>query len=734
MEITAEMVREHGLTEGEYQLVVDTLDRTLTWTELGVLSVMWSEHCSYKSSRLHLRRLLTEGPRVVVGPGENAGIVSIGDGWCIAFKMESHNHPSYIEPYQGAATGVGGILRDVFTMGARPIAALNSLRFGSWEHPKTRHLLHGVVAGVGGYGNCFGVPTVGGELSFNKSYNGNCLVNAFVAGVVREDSIFLGTAAGVGNPVFYVGARTGRDGIHGATMASEEFAADSDAKRPTVQVGDPFQEKLLLEACLELMREDCIVGIQDMGAAGLTSSSVEMAGRGGAGMLLELERVPVREVGMTPYELLLSESQERMLMVIQEGKEDQVSRIFEKWDLQAAEIGRVTADGVWRCTWHGEEVCALPVSLLTDAAPCYDRPQKRPAALEELALFEAPDCPDPGGDLLRMLGSSEHCSRRWVYNQYDHQVGTNTVILPGADAAVVRVKGTDKAIAVSVDCNGRHVYLDPEEGSVGVIAEGARNLSCVGAVPIGASDCLNFGNPERPEIMWQFARAVDGLARGCTALEIPIVSGNVSLYNETDGSAILPTPSVAMVGLIDGPLPTIRGRFGVAGLEVAVLGVDPVHGVGASSWLAILHGQERGLPPKVDLEAERRLHERVRALIRGGLVEVAHDIFDGGFAVAVAECCLPLRDCQGVGFVGEVPGDGSLADRLFGEDHGRVLIAYQPSQRAAVQGAAGDVPLTVVGQTGGEHLVLDRALTLPVSQLTRVWTDALPEFARGDLG
>ncbi len=734
--ITAEQLKKHKLTAGEYGHARDVLGREASLTELGVLSVMWSEHCSYKSSRKHLARLPTTGPRVVIGPGENAGVVDVGDGWCVCFKMESHNHPSFIEPRQGAATGVGGILRDVFTMGARPIAALNSLRFGRPEHPKTRHLVDGVVSGIGGYGNCFGVPTVGGEVVFDASYDGNCLVNAFVVGTMKRDAIFLGLATGIGNPVIYVGARTGRDGIHGATMASDEFSDKKAVERPTVQVGDPFQEKLLLEACLELMRSDAIVGIQDMGAAGLTSSSVEMAGRAGNGLLLELDKVPLREEGMTPYELLLSESQERMLIVAKQGREEDVRKIFDKWDLQAVVIGRVTDDGIWRCTWHGEEVCALPVPLLTDEAPKYDRPQARPDWQDAVQVLPTVTAGDASADLLALIGSPDHCSREWIWSRYDHQVGAATVIRPGSDAAVVRMHDTTKAIALTVDGNSRHVYLDPVQGGMGVIAEGARNLACVGAVAVGATDNLNFGNPERPAIMWQIANAIDGLAAGCRALDVPIVSGNVSLYNETDGNAILPTPTVAMVGLIEGELPAIGARLGRAGLEVAVIGALPTHGVGGSSWLARVHGLLRGKPPTVDLVAEKALHTALIKLVREGLVEVAHDSADGGVALALAEICLPLRSDASVGLVGELPGSGDRTARLFGEDHGRVVIAYDRHQAPAIDAVLAGIPRTVVGISGGSRLTLTDAgapvIDVAIDALTARWRDAMPTYLAGD--
>lgn len=722
--ITEALVAEHGLSPDEYQRILRVMGREPTLVELGVFSVMWSEHCSYKSSRVHLRRLPTTGPRVLIGPGENAGVVDIGDGLTAVFKMESHNHPSYIEPTQGAATGVGGIMRDVFTMGARPVALLDSLRFGRLDHPKTRALVQGVVSGIGGYGNCMGVPTVGGETRFHPSYDGNCLVNAFCCGVAPRDGIFLGTAAGVGNPVFYVGARTGRDGIHGATMASDSFEGDgneggSDKKRPTVQVGDPFQEKLLLEACLELMQRGCIVGIQDMGAAGLTSSSVEMAGRGGAGLLLELDLVPLRETGMNPYEILLSESQERMLLVIEDGREAEVFEVFSKWDLTSARVGRVTDDGVWRCTWHGKEVAAIPVQVLTEEAPVYDRPRARPSWQDEVQRMPAlPQPADWGAALLTLMACPDISDKRWIWQQYDHQVGVDTVIRPGADAAVVRIQGTDKALAFVADCNGRHVFLDPRVGTAGAVAEAARNLACVGAEPLGLTDCLNFGNPQRPEIMWQFSEAIDGMAEACRALEIPVISGNVSLYNETDGQGIVPTPGLAMVGLIEGALPTVTATFPEAGLEVALLGAPSGTSLGGSAYAFWVHGVDRGAPPTVDYALERDLQSAVRRLVRAGVVRVAHDCSDGGLAVALAELCL-----GGIGGRFVLPQAGPLDAALFGEDSGRVIVAYPPERRAEVGGL-------VLGQTGGDRLVLG-PIDLDVSSLATAWGGAFPAWVNG---
>jgi phosphoribosylformylglycinamidine synthase len=710
-----EELKKHGLNVDEYERILQKLGREPTPVEIGVFGVMWSEHCSYKSSRVHLKTLPTTGPRVLIGPGENAGVVDIGDNLGVVFKMESHNHPSYIEPYQGAATGVGGIMRDVFTMGARPVALLNSLRFGRLEHPKTRSLVHGVVAGIAGYGNCMGVPTVGGETRFDASYDGNCLVNAFCAGLIHNDRIFLGKAAGVGNPVFYVGARTGRDGIHGATMASESFGEGSEEKRPTVQVGDPFQEKLLLEACLELMAEDAIVGIQDMGAAGLTSSSVEMAGRGGAGLKLELDKVPMREVGMTPYEILLSESQERMLMVLEKGKEAAAIRIFEKWDLQVAEVGVVTDDGVWRCFWHGQEVAAIPVSILTEDAPVYRRPMHaRPPPPEVPELVH----PDANEVLKILLSDPDVCEKRWIWRQYDHQVGTDTVIGPGADAALLRIKGTLKHLAFTAECNGRHVGLDPYLGTMGQVVEAARNLACVGAEGIGLTDCLNFGNPERPEVMWAFAESIRGMGDACRMLGIPVVSGNVSLYNETEGQGILPTPGLAMVGLLEGKTPTVKARFGHEGLKVGLIGVLTTRHLGGSLYLRAVHGLSAGSPPPVSPSWERRLHEAVRELIREELVEVVHDASDGGLAVALAECCM-----GGVGVIAEGSWD---VPSLFGEAHGRVILGYKAELEETIrEKLSPDIAFASLGTTIGTRLELG-PISVDVAEIKAIFEDTFP--------
>jgi phosphoribosylformylglycinamidine synthase len=741
--ITPELVRSHKLSRDEHGRAVARLGREPTYAELGVLSVMWSEHCSYKSSRVHLARLPTTGPRVIQGPGENAGVVDIGDGFAAVFKMESHNHPSFIEPYQGAATGVGGILRDVFTMGARPIANLDSLRFGRPDHPRTAALLRGVVAGVGGYGNCIGVPTVGGELFFDRAYDGNILVNAFTCGVVRTDRIFYGRASGVGNPVIYVGARTGRDGIHGATMASDEFSAGGPSQRPTVQVGDPFMEKLLLEACLEIFAEDLLVGVQDMGAAGLTSSSVEMAGRSGSGLDLDLDLVPRRARRLAPYEMLLSESQERMLMVAIPGKEARVMEICKKWELEAAIIGQVTDTGRWviRATPGYDPladhpiararvvVCDLPVDFLTDAAPKYDRPQKDDPSLPARLAFDPATIPDPadfGAALRAMIGSPNLGSRRWVFRQYDHIVRGGTHVRPGGDAAVVRVPcerdgaTIDKLLAFSADCNGRLCELDPRQGAAMAVAEACRNLACVGAEPIGLTDCLNFGSPERPEIMRQFSLAVDGMADACRALSVPIVSGNVSLYNETDGRAILPTPTIGAVGQVRDPGDVVRATFAEEGLAVVLLGPERGGPLGGSEYVAQATGEVKGPPPPIDLALEASLQALVLELCRARprLVRSAHDVSDGGLAVALAECCAATDDPERmVGAEVTLAGAEPLAAALFGEAPSRVIVSAAPGDAAEIErrAAARGVPARVLGSTGGRRLTIARGGDVPVS-------------------
>ncbi len=719
--ITPEIVAEHGLSPEEYNRVLNALGREPNLTELGIFSVMWSEHCSYKSSRLHLKKLPTEAPWVICGPGENAGIIDIGDGDAAIFKMESHNHPSYIEPYQGAATGVGGILRDVFTMGARPIANMNALRFGRPDHPKMRHLISGVVSGIGGYGNCVGVPTVGGETNFDPAYDGNILVNAMTVGIAKTDKIFYSAATGVGNPIVYVGSKTGRDGIHGATMASADFDENSDEKRPTVQVGDPFTEKLLIEACLELMATDAIVAIQDMGAAGLTSSSVEMASKGGAGIRLDMDKVPQREEGMTAYEMMLSESQERMLMVLQPGKEPMAEAIFRKWELDFAVIGEVTDTGRMVLEHHGEVVCDIPLGPLADDAPEYDRPHLNPADYKQWTgvnpLGAIEQSADLTRDLLQMMGSPNLASRRWIWEQYDHQVGADTLQKPGGDSAVVRVHGTDKAIAITTDCTPRYVFADPYEGGKQAIAEAYRNLSAVGATPLAVTNCLNFGNPQRPEIMAQFVEALRGMGEACRALDFPIVSGNVSLYNESKatggGSAILPTPAIGGVGLLTDSTRNATIAFKDGAQKILLIGADPSADpdIGQSLWLDVCRGRREGTPPKVDLVRERKHGEFVRALIDEGYVTAVHDVSDGGILVAVAEMAL----AGNIGARLMVEAFEDRVDRevvrhdwsMFGETQARYIVT-EALDRDVVEKMARErgVGCCFIGWTGGDTIYL----------------------------
>ena len=697
-EITPELVADHGLSPQEYARLLEQLGRTPNLLELGIFSVMWSEHCSYKSTRIHLSKLPTDAPWVIQGPGENAGVIAIGadaEGHPLAaiFKMESHNHPSFIEPYQGAATGVGGIMRDVFTMGARPVALLNALSFGAPDHPKTRHLVRGVVGGIGGYGNCVGVPTVGGEVRFDRRYNGNILVNAMCVGIARADRIFLSAAAGVGNPVVYVGSKTGRDGIHGATMASAEFGEDADAKRPTVQVGDPFMEKLLIEACLELMATDAIIAIQDMGAAGLTSSSVEMASKGGVGIRLFMERVPCREDGMTPYEMMLSESQERMLMILKPGREAEAEAIFRKWDLDFAVIGEVTDTGRLQLDWHGERVCDLPLEPIGEGAPRYDRPHVPTPKPAPLGPVE--ESSDPAADLLALLGSPDLASRRWVWEQYDHMVGADTVIRPGADAALVRVHGTRMALAMATDVTPRYCAADPVAGGRQAVAETFRNISAVGATPLAITNCLNFAAPTNPQVMGQIVGCLEGMADACRALDYPIVSGNVSLYNESKatggGAAIPPTPSIGGVGLIDDWARAMTPAIKAGGEGLWLVGGVPGH-LGQTLWLRECRGLEEGPPPPVDLDLERRAADWVRRLIHEGRLTAVHDISDGGLLVALAEMVMASN---GLGAALEPPAGASLTGFLFGEDQGRYLVTAP----AGATPGEGPVPCQRIGTT-----------------------------------
>ncbi|HYX69451.1 MAG TPA: phosphoribosylformylglycinamidine synthase subunit PurL, partial [Terriglobales bacterium] len=742
--ITDKVVEEHGLNTAEYQKIIKLLGRTPTLTELGIFSVMWSEHCSYKSSRVHLRRLPTRSKRVVQGPGENAGIIDIGDGWACAFKIESHNHPSFIEPFQGAATGVGVILRDIFTMGARPFAIMDSLRFGPLaaaddaELRRNHSVLEGVVSGIASYGNCFGVPNLGGETKFEPCYSRNPLVNAFALGLVRRDQIFYARAAGEGNPVIYVGAKTGRDGIHGATMASEEFSATSQEKRPNVQVGDPFLEKLLLEACLEAMQTGAVVGIQDMGAAGLTCSTCEMGGRGGVGIEIELDRVPQRETRMSAYEIMLSESQERMLLVAEQGREQEVFQVFEKWGLDAVTVGRVTAGGKLRVLEHGKVVAEIPNAALTDDAPVYKRPLERWEPPVEREMPESVQLTQPGADLTgnlkRLLASPNLCSKRWVHQQYDSMVQTNTVEGPGGDAGVIRVKGTERGLAMALDGNSRWCYLDPRLGAMHAVAEAARNVACSGATPVAATNCLNFGNPEKPHIMWQFSQVVDGITAACEELEVPITGGNVSFYNETLGEGIYPTPVLGVVGILENLEHVMRPDFRAPGRSVLLLRVsepgDPVDALaefGSSEYAKEILCALWGFPPALELEKEAALQKCLVELIGAGLVESAHDCSEGGAAVTLAECCF----AHGVGARIDLPANELPAEFvLFGEDASRVLVSCDPKSVRRIQetGVRYGVVADLVGETVPDQfqITVDKQVVVSaaVSELKDAWAHA----------
>ncbi len=751
--ITPEIVRQHGLAPDEYEKIRQLMGREPNITELGVFSVMWSEHCSYKSSRLHLKRLPVKGHRVIVPPGENAGVVDIGDDWCVAFKVESHNHPSFIEPFQGAATGVGGILRDVFTMGARPIAAMNSLRFGpiSKTGPsfpdtikRNKSILKGCVEGIGHYGNCFGVPTIGGEVVFDESYSLNPLVNAFALGIVRKDQIFFGKAEGIGNPVLYAGAKTGRDGIHGATMASAEFDEEALEKRPTVQVGDPFLEKLLLEACLEAMRSGAIEGIQDMGAAGLTSSSVEMAARAGNGLEIDLTLVPQRETGMTAYEMLLSESQERMLIVARKGQEKQVVEIFNKWDLDAVVIGRVVEGDRLKIFHNNVLEADLPVPALTDEAPKYERPMAEPGSkirvqsskLNDARLLKfANKTLNLEQDLKILLASPNICSKRWVYEQYDTMVRTNTVITPGADAAVIRVKETRRAIAMCLDGNGKFAAINARTGAKLAVAEAARNVVCVGARPIAVTNCLNFASPERPEVMRSFSDVVDGIAEACNVFDTPVVSGNVSFYNETDGRGILPTPVIGMVGLIDDTRKIITTGFKNDGDIIAVLG-ETHDDLDASEYAQTILGLTtdeliaNGNLPQINLQTEKAVQDALIRLADEMLISSAHDCSDGGLAVALAECCFSSLGRAAAGAEIDISSNGlTIEALLFGESPSRIVITYLAENAKKVEEMAGDYPFTVIGTVGGDKLNIavdgENQFTAAVAELEAAWSDSL---------
>jgi phosphoribosylformylglycinamidine synthase subunit PurL len=729
--ITPDLIAQHQLTLSEYDKIVSILGREPNYTELGIFSVMWSEHCSYKSSRLHLKKLPTRGKLVVQGPGENAGIIDIGHGYVIAFKIESHNHPSFIEPFQGAATGVGGILRDIFTMGARPIAVLDSLRFGPLDDPETggrnRRILSGVVSGIAHYGNCFGVPTVGGECIFEKCYDGNPLVNVFALGVCRQEDVFYAKAAGIGNPVIYVGSRTGRDGIHGASMASAEFTEESKQKRPNVQVGDPFLEKLLLEACLEAMQTGAIVGIQDMGAAGLTCSTCEMGSRGGVGIEIELDRVPQREIGMTPYEIMLSESQERMLLVAEKGREREIFQVFRKWGLEAVEIGVVTGDGKLRVRHHGRIVAEIPNRELADEAPLYERPHSEPLRRVPLEPPSPhPSIPSPQLALPALLASADLSSKRWIWQQYDYQVRTNTLAGPGSDAAIIRIKETGTSIAMALDGNGRYCYLSPREGARLAVAESCRNLSVVGAQPVAATNCLNFGNPERPEIMAQLVEAIEGLGEACNFFETPITGGNVSLYNETLGEGIYPTPVIGIVGLLDtAPPPGIAFRN--PGRSIILLGgigeADAVR-FGSSQYAKVILKQLWGLPPALDMDLEKRVQAAICEMVRQGLAESAHDLSDGGLALALAECASSVG--AWVDLNSDLPSDWLL----FHEAPSRVLVSTASPLEVADIAERYEIEAPVVGVTIEKEIaILQRGTMLgrwPISELQSAFENSFP--------
>ena len=741
--IDSTVLDRHGIKPDEYERIVQLMGREPNLLELGLFSVMWSEHCSYKSSRVHLKTLPTTGPRVVQGPGENAGAVDIGDGLCAVFKIESHNHPSFIEPYQGAATGVGGIIRDIFTMGARPIALLNALRFGSLDTALARRIFEGVVAGVGGYGNSIGIPTVGGEIVFDEMYSGNPLVNVLCLGIAHIDDIVKGAAKGAGNPVYYVGAKTGRDGIHGATMASAEFDEKSAEKRPAVQVGDPFMEKLLMEACLEVLKTGAVVGIQDMGAAGLSCATSEMGSRGGCGMTIDVMHVPQRETGMVPYEIMLSESQERMLLVVQRGREHEVEAVFEKWDLHAVKVGEVTDGSRLKIHERGALVADVPNRGLTDEAPVYQRPMEQPQwqqRVQQLSLAELGPPPSAQDAFDRLIAEPTIASKRWAYRQYDHTVGTNTIAQPGMSAAVVRVKDTRRGLAISVDGNGRFCYLDPYQGARLAVAEASRNVACAGGEPIGATNNLNFGNPERPEIMWQIAEAVRGIGDACRALSVPITGGNVSLYNETDGRAIFPTPVLGVVGLLDDASKTATRAFKTVGSAVVLLG-DNLGELGGSEYLATVHDLVGGRPPALDLKREAALQALVVKLIRDGCIESAHDCSEGGLAIALAECTF---DSGGIGVSADVTAVGdepaySVNATLFGESASRIVVSAASHHLDTVMTAAAEAGVAAreIGRVGGDHIRLSvngvAAIDSPVSVAEQAWATAIEQkmTARG---
>jgi len=733
--IDKKLLEEHNLTEEEYDLIVNLIGKEPNLTELGIFSLMWSEHCSYKSSKVHLTKLPVEGKDVIQGPGENAGIIDIGEGLAVVFKIESHNHPSFIEPYQGAATGVGGILRDIFTMGARPIAVLDSLRFGPLDKPKNRSIMDGVVAGIAGYGNSIGVPTVGGEIYFNECYSLNPLVNVFCLGIAEKDKIFYAKAEGAGNPVLYVGSKTGRDGIHGATMASAEFGEDLDEKRPNVQVGDPFKEKLLLEACLEVMDQNLIIGIQDMGAAGLTCSTTEMTSNSGTGIVIDLDLVPQREEGMTPYEIMLSESQERMLIVAKKEKVNDVQKVFSKWDLDAVIIGQVTDNGRLIVNAGGKRVVDIPVDPVVNLCPTYRRPSAKPDYLQPKSHIDPlPSIPeDFNGVFERLLSSPTISDKEWVFRQYDHMVQTNTALLPGADASLLRIKNSNRALAIALDGNSLYAYLDPKTGGKIAVAEACRNLACVGASPIGVTNCLNFGNPEKPEIMWQFQNVIEGISEACRAFGIPVTGGNVSFYNDTEGVSIHPTPVLGVVGHLDKMNKTTCPAFKREGDTICLLG-ENTDELGATEYLKCVHKQEKGLPPHINLTTEKKLHELCIAAIGQQLLSSAHDVSEGGLAVCLAECS--FMSVQKIGFAVDLRDDLRLDALLFGEGQSRIVVSVRREKLAALRQLADEqgIPLTVLGESGGKHMVIrhrgKELINIQVHKAYNIWKQSIPDAFR----
>jgi len=732
--IDKKVLEKHTLTLEEYEKIVLLIGREPNITELGIFSLMWSEHCSYKSSKIHLKKLPVRGKNVIQGPGENAGIIDIGDGLAAVFKIESHNHPSFIEPYQGAATGVGGILRDIFTMGARPIALLDSLRFGPLSKPKNKVIMEGVVSGIAGYGNSIGVPTVGGDIYFNNCYSLNPLVNVFALGIVQRDKIFYAKAEGIGNPVLYVGSKTGRDGIHGATMASAEFDQDLEKKRPNVQVGDPFKEKLLLEACLEVMTQDLITGIQDMGAAGLTCSTTEMAAKSRSGIEINLDLVPQREEGMTPYEMMLSESQERMLIVAKKDKVKEVQQIFSKWDLDAVIIGHVTEGGKLRVKFGGKIVVDLPVDAIINLCPVYKRESKTPLYLKSETLLRPLPLPtNYNQTLFKLLSSATIAEKEWVYRQYDHMVQVNTAFFPGADASLLRIKNKKKALALALDGNSLYSYLDPKTGGKIAVAEACRNLACAGARPVGVTNCLNFGNPEKPEIMWQFEEVVEGIAQACKTFDIPVTGGNVSFYNETEGVSIYPTPVLGVVGIVDDASKMMRPGFNEEGNPVILLGENKEE-LGASEYLKCIFNMEKGLPPQIDLKEERRIHEFCLEVISLGLVESAHDVSEGGLAVCLAECSF-LGE-QKIGFNLNLQDEMCRDALLFGETQSRIVVSSNTKklQRLLDLAKKRKIRATVLGKTGGDRIIIShlkkKIIDIPVHKAYKAWREAIPEIFR----